>query len=214
MEHWPTPRSRWVCGAADREHRREADCGTGEQGTRLQPGRAVFAVGAGLLPCCEQVSCGAVNFETCTRHPGTPLAAGLWEGLQGRPRLLVVGEVHRAEKGRADLAAPGVGLSPSILDPTADLPSSTHPTKLFGTPSACTAYLEKMLSLFTPGVSGSTSCLGHWGDFNVLLEGTWEKMPCYSSVRNCSAQPLGHGPLGCCGSREAHREVPSPVLRA
>lgn len=63
-----------------RHRRRGAVCSRAERVCR----------GAGLLPCCEQQSGGAVHFETRTRHLGAHLAAGPREELPGRPRLLVV----------------------------------------------------------------------------------------------------------------------------
>lgn len=73
----------------------------------------------------------AVDFETRSRHPSTPPAAGPQGGQHGRPHLLVVGEGGRAGQGRAELA--WQDLAWGWLDPTAALPSCTHPTQVLGT---------------------------------------------------------------------------------
>lgn len=135
-KHRPTSWSRWVCRAAswaDREHRRETGCGTGEQGTRLQLGSAVFAVGVGLLPCCEQASCGPMNFETRTRHQVLIWLPGHERG--SKDTHVCWSWERGTELSRAELALrdPGMGLTLSLLDPTAVLPSSTHPAQMSGT---------------------------------------------------------------------------------
>lgn len=123
----PTSRSRWVCGAvswAGWERREEMGCSTGEQGTRPQLGSTVFAVGAGLLLCCElwtsRCAAGTQALLRLLGHKGDSTGAHIcWWWERG------------AGQGRAELAwqDPAWGW----LDPTAALPSHTHPTQVSGT---------------------------------------------------------------------------------